>query len=235
MELDIDFENTRFDEQVLPTIIHQVVTKLAAKHNTHAYNQCPQCLIASQMPLPGSLTRPHPMAHPSKCKDCKSLVETELDDLEQQWRNLKTNLEFLQEAPGTPIGHGAEIVRTLGFLVGRRKVLKEQVREPCSYSIPLPPYMALKQGKYRALQVVRLDPRYSPHQHQGTICNFGGMVGSAQWEAANLVLRRGWSVMPGLRQQKIFVKAVWEREKELERQKERERERQIKRQIGNGG
>ncbi|KAL8915100.1 MAG: hypothetical protein Q9171_000403 [Xanthocarpia ochracea] len=233
MELDTDFEDTRFDEQVLPTIIHQVVTKLATKHNTHAYNQCPQCLIASQMPPPGPLTRPHPIAHPSKCKDCRSLLKTELDDLEQQLQNLKINLDFLEEAPWTPIGRRAEIVRTLDFLVGRRKVLKEQVREPCSYSIPFPPYMAFKQGKYRAMQVLRLDPRYSPHQHQGNICNFGGMVGSAQWMAANLVLRRGWSVMPGLRQQKTFVKPVWDREEELKRQKERER--QIKRQIGNGG
>ncbi|KAI4279904.1 MAG: hypothetical protein L6R38_004872 [Xanthoria sp. 2 TBL-2021] len=227
MELDIYLENTRFDQQCESTIINEIVTRLATKHNIHAYNQCPKCLSASQAPLPGPLTRTQPMPHPSKCKACKTLLKAELDAVEQQLRNLNANLHFLDQVPFTPVGQGAEIATKFDFLLERRRVLKEQSREPCSYSIPLQPYMVFKQPKYRALQVDRLDPRYHPHQHQGTICNFGGKVGSAQWEGANLVLRKGLTVMPGLSQQKVFVKPVWAREQELERLKGKERERQM--------
>ncbi|KAL8788116.1 MAG: hypothetical protein Q9213_001874 [Squamulea squamosa] len=235
MELDIYFEKTHFDEQVQSTITHQVLTKTATKHNTYAYNQCPKCLVASQTPVSEPLTRTHPTPHPSKCKDCKAIVKTELDALEHQMRFLKVNLDFLEEVPFTPIGQGKAIVTDLSFLNERRKVLREQLREPCSYSIPLQAYMMIKQEPYRALQVERLDPRCSPHRHQGTICNFGGKIGSAQWEAANLILKRGLSVMPGLLQQKELLRLMYYREKELEKLREGERERQMKRQSGGGG
>ncbi len=37
MELDIYFENTHFDEQRESKTIHEVLTRLATKHNIHAY------------------------------------------------------------------------------------------------------------------------------------------------------------------------------------------------------
>ncbi|KAL8768348.1 MAG: hypothetical protein Q9209_005382 [Squamulea sp. 1 TL-2023] len=235
MELDIYFEKTHFDEQVQSTVTNQVLSKTATKHNTYAYNQCPKCLVASQTPLPGPLKPTHPMPHPSKCKDCRTLLKAELDALEQQMRFFKVNLDFLEEVPFTPIGQGKATVTDLSFLIERRKVLREQLREPCSYSIPLQGYMVIKQEPYRALQVERLDPRCSPHQHQGTICNFGGKIGSAQWEAANLVLRRGSTVMPGLVQQKELVKLMYYQEKELEKQKQKQRERQRERERERNG
>ncbi|KAL8851707.1 MAG: hypothetical protein Q9221_003438 [Calogaya cf. arnoldii] len=238
MELDMYLDNTHFDEQRESTIIKDILTRLATKHNAHAYNQCPECLSASQAPLPGPLTRTQPVPHPSSCKACKTSLKTELDTVEQQLRNLNASLNFQNQAPFTPIGHGAELLPKFEFLMERRKVLKEQLREPCSFSIPLPPHLVFKQPQYQALQVDRLDPRYHPHQHQGTICNFGGKVGSAQWEAAQYVLRNGWDVMPHLRQQKKLVKLLWDREQQLgeEREKEQEkrREKQLKRQSGSG-
>ncbi|KAI4102907.1 MAG: hypothetical protein LQ339_004452 [Xanthoria mediterranea] len=219
MELDIPLENTHFDQQCESTITNDILTRLATKHNAHAYNQCPQCLSASQAPLPGPLTRNQPMPHPSNCKACRTLLKAELTTVEQELRNLNANLNFLDQAPFTRTGEGAEIASESNFLVERRRVLKEQCREPCSYSIPLQPYMVFKQSQYRALQVDRLDPRYHPHQHQGTTCNFGGEFGSPQWEGANRVLRKGLTVMPGLSQQKAIVKPVWQMEQDLERQR----------------
>lgn len=205
MELDIYFENTHFDEQRESKTIHEVLTRLATKHNIHAYNQCSRCLSASETPLPGPMTQTQPMPHPSKCKECKALLRTELEAAESQLRNLNANLGFIDGIAFSPIGHGAENATKFEFLLERRKVLKEQLREPCPYSIPLQPYMVSKQPQYRALQADRLDPRSHPHQHQGTICNFGGNFGSAQWEGANHVLRMGWNVMPFLKQQKTLV------------------------------
>ncbi|KAL8674736.1 MAG: hypothetical protein Q9168_000894 [Polycauliona sp. 1 TL-2023] len=213
MELDIYLENTHFDEQRQATTIHQILTRLATKHNIHAYNQCPRCLFASQTPPPGPPVPTSPILHPSKCNDCRALLKTELEAVESQLRDLKVNLDLLDAVPFAPTGEGAQIATQYDFLIQRRKVLKEQLREPCSYSIPLQPYMIFKQARYRALQVDRLDPRYHPHQHHGTICNFGGSLGSPQWEGANHVLRMGWNLMPALRRQKTLVKPVWTREK----------------------
>ncbi|KAI4239325.1 MAG: hypothetical protein L6R40_005540 [Gallowayella cf. fulva] len=239
MELNIEFENDRFDQQTNPRIIDEILIRLAIKHNIHAYNQCPKCLTASQIPLPGPSTRTQPMPHPSNCKACKTLLQTELADLEQQRRALQADLAFLEETPTIPMGFTKETATNLIFVKQRRKVLEAQLREPCSFSIPLQPYMIVKEPQYRSLQLDRLDPRYSAHQHQGTQCNFGGEVGSAGWEAANLVLRRGMGVMPHLREQKRMVKAVWFMEKELTRQRERERERERerlrKRKVGGDG
>ncbi|KAL8730283.1 MAG: hypothetical protein Q9166_004166 [cf. Caloplaca sp. 2 TL-2023] len=225
MDLDIDFENTGFDEQVHPTIIDQMLIKLAMQHNTHAYNQCPKCLSASQSPSAGTLKRTEPISHPSTCRICQTLIRKELADLEQQRRALQPELNSMENPPVQPTDIGKDIITTLDFLKERTKVIKEQLREPCSYSIPIQAFMKLKQPQYRSLQAERFDPRYSPHEHQGAICNFGGKVKSVQWEAANLVLRRGMTVMPGLREQKGLVKVVWLQGKELERQRERQKER----------
>ena len=223
MELDIYLENTHFDEQCESRIIHEILTRLATKHNIHAYNQCSRCVSASEIPLPGPTIRTQPVPHPSKCKECRKLLKTELDAAESQLRSLNANLGFLDGIASIPIGHGAEIATKFEFLLERRKVLKEQLREPCSYSIPLQPYMVFKQPQYRVLQADRLDPRYHPHQYHGTICNFGGKVGSPQWEGANHVLRMGWTVMPFLRRQKTLVKPVWTMEREMEKQREKQR------------
>lgn len=125
MELDIYLENTHFDEQCESKIIHEALTRLATKHNIHAYNQCSRCLSASETPLPGPTTRTQPVPHPSKCKECKELLKTELDDAESQLRRLNANLGFLDGIAFTPIDYGAEIATKFEFLLERRKVLKE--------------------------------------------------------------------------------------------------------------
>ncbi|KAL8658002.1 MAG: hypothetical protein Q9226_001359 [Calogaya cf. arnoldii] len=123
---------------------------------------------------------------PEKTQEIGTLDPSITENRARHRRTTTTESECLPElpdqAPFTPIGHGAECLPKSEFLIERRKVLKEQLREPCSYSTSLLPHLLFKQPQYRASQVDRLDPRYHPHQHQRTICNFGGIV----WGASRL-------------------------------------------------
>ena len=165
-----------------------------------------------------------PVQHPSTCDECKTLLFAELNDVREQQRSLEADLGSRYDGRTVLPGVEKKVSDEFERLERRRRVLQAQIAEPCSYSIPLQPYMTMKKSS-QVIHTDRFDPRLAPHQYQGEIHNFGGPLGTLQWQAAQEVLRQGMGVMPGLARQKYLAEALVIKVRQQQRQRQPEKQR----------
>ncbi|KAL8705824.1 MAG: hypothetical protein Q9201_001047, partial [Fulgogasparrea decipioides] len=125
-----DLENAPFEPGIKDRLINDALLKLATKHNTHAYNQCPQCQETTIQTQQLSSPPPTPISHPSACLSCKELLKHELSTLLRRQKTLQADLDLIDAVPIQPTGYEKEIVLELKLLSRRKKVLKAQIKEP---------------------------------------------------------------------------------------------------------